>query len=81
MPLVPVLQATTRLPAFGQWSKLRFGSRDGRTPLMNACAAGHGHGHGECVRVLLKAGADPLKDVRVPDVRRGQKGLHSGHNG
>ena len=43
---------------------------------MNACAAGHG----ECVRVLLKAGADPFKDVLVPDARRGQKGLHTTDN-
>ena len=43
---------------------------------MNACAAGHG----ECVRVLLKAGADPLKDVLVPDARRDQKGLRTTDN-
>ena len=40
---------------------------------MIACAAGHT----ECVRVLLKAGADPFKGVLVPDTRRGRQGLRT----
>ena len=41
--------------------------------MTNACAAGHA----ECVRVLLKAGADPFKGVLVPDTRHGRKGLRT----
>ena len=44
---------------------------DGGTPLMSACAAGHA----ECVRVLLKAGADPFKEFGVAYTRRITQGM------
>ena len=44
--------------------------------MMSACAAGHA----ECVRVLLKAGADPFKEFRVAYTRRITQGLRMTDN-